>query len=110
MEILGYDLTEEQWARVRASMNVPEPVTNENRPVDTKGIGDTTINYEMARDFILMERHAKGNLKKGKPAASNFKSEVIPPGLLGAVQGALETAETAEDVSAIIQSAWARYP
>ena len=39
-----------------------------------------------------------------------FKSDIIPPAMQGAIEGALETAETPEDVTEIFADVWQGYP
>jgi ATP-dependent helicase YprA (DUF1998 family) len=100
MSILGYDLNEDQEAMLQ-NAEVAEPLI-----ID----GTRSVSYEMAKDLATLERHAKGRIKQGKSAASNFVSDHIEPSLMAAVQGALEEAQTAEDVEFVIRPLFGNYP
>ena len=61
-------------------------------------------------DLDKWRRKAIKALKAGKSADVTFDSENIPAGLAGAIEGALVSAKTADDISAIFADVWRGYP
>ena len=85
LEVLGYQLNEEQLRRVGQTPEITQPAE------------DTEIIEEVRR----WERKALKRVKSGRPAACSFDSQVIPFGLSGAIEGSLAGAGSAEAVRAI---------
>lgn len=85
LEVLGYQLNEEQLRRME---NEQAP---ETPPVENDLVG------ELRR----WERKALKRVKAGRPAACSFDSQVIPAGLSGAVEGSLAGVTSADAVRMI---------
>jgi hypothetical protein len=101
MEILGYDLDEEQWDRLRMSLEGdPEPEVE----IDDNG---NLIRRELRR----WERSIVKQLKQGKTLTIP-ESDIINPSMIGAISGALETVSDVKDVGRIFADAhrWSGYP
>lgn len=106
LEVLGYELDDEQWAAIDAAdvadvQLVPEGGTyNAN---DTSG----DVNAEMTR----WQKMATKRLVNGqKPRA--FNSDVISPAMLGVVQAQLEDCKTEAEIKGVFDHAnvWGVYP
>ena len=64
--------------------------------------GGATNSMEAIRaDLDKWQRKALARMKTGKGAMVEFESEHIPPSLGAAIAGALEEAQTAEDVKTV---------
>lgn len=102
-EVLGYQLTDEQRARIEAEAAQPTPTPTPTQP-PPEGGGDN--------DLRLWEKKALRRLKDGKRAACEFTSAAITAGLTGAIEGALEVCETADEVRRTFAGAvgWEGYP
>lgn len=97
LEILGYQLNEEQISRMQQSAQVV-PETD-----------DTEIN-EIIDEVRRWERKAIKRVKSGKPAVCDFQSRVIPAGLAGAIEGALSAVSSdAQLVKAVFADVIGRY-
>jgi hypothetical protein len=62
-------------------------------------------------DLLAWERFALKRVKAGRPLRE-FESEHIPASMRGAIAGALETAQTIDDVRSVFRQAqnWSQYP
>ena len=99
-EILGYDLDEGQWERLRASLeSEPEPETEP----DNSSL--------MRKELRRWERSVVKQLKQGK-AIPEIESDVIPPSMIGALSGSLEGISDVREVGPIFANAmrWSNYP
>lgn len=86
LEVLGYQISDEQLRRVGDKpKKEPQPV------------GDNEIIDEVRR----WERKALKRMKAGRPAACSFDSQVIPFGLSGAIEGSLAAVDSAETVKMV---------
>jgi hypothetical protein len=101
MEILGYDLNEEQWERLRLSLESGSELEMEE---------DDNTNL-LRRELRRWERSVTKELKQGK-AFSIPESDIINPSMIGAISGALETVSDVKDVGRIFADAhrWSGYP
>jgi len=63
-------------------------------------------------DLQRWQVKAMKRIKAGKPASCEFESDYISPALRGAISGALESCETADDVKAAFRQSviWVNYP
>jgi hypothetical protein len=77
-------------------------------PVETPPSADTP----MKADLFKWQTKALKRLKGGKPAACEFDSDHIPDSLAGAIAGALDAAQTVEEVKSAFNDAlvWSQYP
>lgn len=99
LEILGYDLTEDQWNRVKLVQAVAPEKPAEDTPPDTEYQIDP-IEEEKRK----WQRKALKALDKGKSPDVTFETEVIPALECDRIHGALATAETAADIKAAFQA------
>jgi hypothetical protein len=67
-------------------------------PAPTTPMDDQPDETPVRADLLRWQRKAYKRAKSGQRAACAFESDVIPGSLHAAIQGALETAETALDV------------
>lgn len=118
VEILGFDLTEDQQARlvadVLAKAERAEAFANAN-PFQNAASGDNSGSnggkaHTMHAHLGQWQKKAIKRLKINKSPAVEFTSDLIPDGLNGAILGALESARNAEDVYRIFDSIWGTYP
>ena len=66
---------------------------------------------QLTEELKRWERKVLKRVKEGKRATVGFVCEAIPASLAGAIEGALEAAETAEDVKRVFDGArWEGYP
>ncbi len=110
-EILGYDLTEEQIARILDKQAAPvvipvapAPAPNSGGETDARPVADGGEAAVMA-DLRRWERKAGKRVKSGHVPACNFESSIIPAALRGAVAGMLEEARNMRDVKRIFDNA-----
>jgi HK97 family phage portal protein len=97
LEVLGYELSEEQWDRVKAGANTPEPVSDDRSEPQQQDDEPDEMEAEMRR----WKRKALKAVSKGKSAAVPFETEVIPTLECERIAKALTNAETAEDVKRV---------
>jgi len=106
-EILGYQLTAEQAARIekeRAVEKQEREAESGNKPAG--GESD-----EMEKDLRRWRDKSLKRVKEGKAAAVAFESRAIPAALMGAIEGALEEAKNAEQVRRVFGAGtWEGYP
>lgn len=62
---------------------------------------------EMEEELKAWKRYA---IKRVGKVSRPFESDIIPPALQGAIEGALGEAKTADDVNSIFNDVWAGYP
>jgi HK97 family phage portal protein len=115
MEILGYDLSDEQWALLNAK--------EENKRQRAEDLANNLVNSqppnapppngrapEQENELRAWRRKALKAVKAGKAAAVPFDIHAVPLSLAGAISGALESASNAEAVNAIFDNVWLGYP
>lgn len=107
MDILGYDLTDEQRAMLEREPENPEPA-----PVV---VTTPAVQSEYTNGNGTGEAHMQKWLKKslkahkaGRSAAVPFESDAIPAGASGAISGALSQARTEAEIREAF--AWEGYP
>jgi HK97 family phage portal protein len=115
MEILGFDLTEEQWAEVRQAETLPPaenlPTVTVSSVGDDEGQGDEPIALRTFRpvesivDHLDMwRRKATKAFRKQGNAEVEFVSELIPPSLKAAIEGHLAEVQHRDDISHIFDN------
>lgn len=92
MEILGYDLSEEQWLRVRGAVPASEPEPQQPDAEPQKA------------DMGRWERKALKRIKDGKSASCEFASAAIPEHVAAAVRSMLRRASSADSVREIFKT------
>ena len=99
-EVLGYDLDDEQWERLRASM--------EKEPEPEPGSDNGNM---MRKELRRWERSVIKQLKQGK-AIAEVESDIIPASMLGAISGSLDGVSDVREVGPIFANAirWSDYP
>lgn len=122
MDILGYDLTDEQLAMLAEEQVRKEQAAEalrerlaqaQQQPNQPPNNGpEEDADNDMERDMRRWLRKASKRVKDGKTAAVDFESDFIPAGIAGAVHGALEACATVEDVKSVFDGAlaWRGYP
>jgi HK97 family phage portal protein len=121
MDILGYELDEDQLAMLNAETERKELAAEEmrqrfagaqNQPPQPPQEQPDEDDGDMEREMRRWLRKALKRVKDGKPAACEFTSEIIPAGIAGAVRGSLDACATADDVKAVFDGvlAWRAYP
>jgi hypothetical protein len=117
MDILGYDLDEEQMAMLNAEAERKEAAAEEMRqrlaqPAQPPTPEQAPVEDEVQTEMRRWLRKALKRLKDSKPAACEFTSDIIPEAMSGAVRGSLEACATAEDVKSVFEGAlsWRAYP
>jgi HK97 family phage portal protein len=114
MDILGYDVDEEQrqkleqiWA-ANLSNDTREDageIEDDDDVVAGEGTGLTPdAKSELGTWQRWASKHISGGLDR------DFECKFVPPVLAAAISGALETAKTEDDVKAIFTDVWAGYP
>ena len=100
MEILGYDLSDEQWERLKLSL--------ESEPEVEPEPDDGNV---MRKELRRWERSVVKQLKQGK-TISEPAGDIIPASMIGAITGALEAVSDVRDVGPIFANAirWSDYP
>lgn len=104
LELAGYELTDEQAAMLnkhQEQLDEREDAESEvESPVD-----------EQTMELRKWQKFAEKRVKEGKELRE-FESSIIEPSLHGAIDGALETVKTVEDVKRVFDSiiAWRGYP
>lgn len=124
--MIGFELSAEMKAAITAEFAEREKRAAEmqqqlagNAPgQDQPGREDSQDDDEpeqpnpMREEMRKWERKALNALKRGKSAAVNFESDLIPASLSGAIQGQLEAAQNPTDLHKIFNAviAWEGYP
>lgn len=120
-EILGYDIPPETQSKLDALLNdrqarreqmsnlIPSSEDNEQTDDQTEPKEDNTKALE-ADHLDKWHRKAVNRLEQGRPANCPFESDYISPLKHAYISGALEGAETAEDVAMIFADGWVGYP
>lgn len=97
MEILGYELTEEQEAELEESEAEPSPSP---APVIVQQAEQTPDEDPMQEEFAKWQRKALKAYKAGKSPAVKFESDIIPDELHAEIDAALATAQDEEEIKA----------
>jgi len=100
MEILGYDLTDEQMVAITSKPEpVPEPVIQQ--PVIDEPATQPDDNKALRNELRAWERFTINSITgKSKPGRV-FQSDIIPLGLYGAIEGSLEDVRDVKRVRSI---------
>jgi hypothetical protein len=106
MEVLGYNLTEKQWATIDDVMNKPPPpppviVDAQSRPIDQAQQKPVDNQEPVKSELKLWERKSINSIKRGKPATVDFITEIIPPFMVENIQAALQDIDTIEGVKSV---------
>lgn len=102
MDILGYDLSDE--VRERLERIWSSGVTQPNPLLETLPVSAATDELRTWRTWALNQVQKRGKINR------NFKTFEVSPVLAGAIAGALENAQTAQDVESVFSDAWKGYP
>ena len=102
MDLLGFELTDEQRAELEAEEAEPEPTPPQLLPFT----GQTPVEQPEAEDELQEElakwqRKSLNALKRGKSADVEFESDLIPPTLCGAIHRALKAAQDIDSIKII---------
>jgi len=114
LQVLGFELDEEQWARLEEEKQAKEERAEQfaerlqGNPQQDQDNEDEEDNKMTHLD--KWRRKAAKRLKDGKSAAVEFDSEYISSTLNAAILGALEGVETMDDLDSVFGSAWVGYP
>lgn len=122
MEILGYDLTDEQRAVIEneliynktlvAPMNQQQNENNSQQSNIIEGKTFIVANGGMRDHLDKWKRKALKSLTNGKGANVPFDSDEIPGTLIASISGALESAKDENSIKSIFENAstWESYP
>jgi HK97 family phage portal protein len=105
MEVLGYDLDEDQWAAIEERSSASrQPVpsqfggASENEPEEPDD--------EQIQELRRWERFALKRLKEGKAEKTGaFETSVLPSGVLGWIQAQLEACRTEFEIRSVFKQA-----
>jgi HK97 family phage portal protein len=108
MEILGYDLTEEQWAAIREAAK-PKPVPVALASTNGNSVQEQQSDEMVAKELKEWRKFAVNRLGK---VARKFETEFVPSSLAAAIEGALELADNEDKIKLIFSDAmkWEAYP
>lgn len=129
MDLLGFDLTDEQRAEIEAAQSEkkeradmlterlskpaePEPEEEEEAEEEEPQPAPPALPAQSTRgtDLDKWRRKAIKAVKDGKSASVKFESDQISLVLAAAISGALEAVTTPEEVQSVFESAWIGYP
>ncbi len=110
MEILGYDLTDEQWIAVKEAMQQKEENREQMSDRFNQGGNGRIPVARQGDEMSKWMRKSLSSLAKGKSADVPFVSEIIPASLHGAIAGALESATDSGDVASVFSDPFLGYP
>jgi HK97 family phage portal protein len=127
MKILGFEMDEEYWKRIEEQVKKKEEQAEELvgqltqggnsgggaafQPRDPKDKPDPFVEKSLGDDLEQWKDKAINYMKRGKPGKGRkYESENIPPSLEGAISGALEEAETEDEIAAVFADIWMGYP
>jgi len=118
MEILGYDLDDEQWRELRQAITPDEPMVIQDNPTpvindtaDTQGdpsmMSISTFRQvnTIATDLDKWQRKATKYFRKYGTADVDFESDLIPPTLAAAIEGHLIAVDNREDIATVFEHA-----
>jgi len=112
LDLAGYELTDDQLAMLRAhnakEPQVEKPEDELEQVIPTGGVPNVEPQEAELRKW---QRMAEKRVKESKPIRE-FQSNEIEPGLHGAISGALEEAQSVDDVKRIFEGVfdWRGYP
>jgi hypothetical protein len=123
LRILGFELTDEDWAQLEREKEEKEQRRQEmmenmqKKPDDEKEDEEARQNApnlqgndDMRTHISLWQKKAGKAIKKGKSASVPFDSEFIPETLHAAISGALESVTDEADLDIVFDSVWMGYP
>ena len=113
MEILGFDLTDEQWAAVQESQEQPAPVMiDDNSNMITTSTDEDMVSIRAFKavespltHMDMWQRKATKAYRRHNNALVEFDSDLIPPTLAAAIKGHLAEVEDREEIPSIFQHA-----
>ena len=111
LRVLGFELTDEDWKIIEQEREEREARADEMAAGFAQaGSNENEDDSEDNTRAHLNKWKLKATkrVKAGKPAECEFESEYIEPGLSGAIMGALESAQTVDEVESVFT--WAGYP
>jgi HK97 family phage portal protein len=104
-EVLGMELTDEQWERLRDEVerknDEARRVLAEADPANSVGQNQANADADVSAEMRRWERKALRRIKDGKPAVCEFESEVIPDSLAAVISEGLSAASTPDEVKAV---------
>ena len=139
MRILGFELTDEQWARIEEQVAKKEEQAEERvgqltgvtvggaafQPEDPKDKPDPFKERDksnklgsrgsaadnMRSALSTWQEKAVNHLNRGNPGkGTRFDSDAIPDTLAAAISGSLEEAKTEDDIAQVFSDIWLGYP
>lgn len=115
MDILGFELTDEQRAELeeekkRKEENAEQMSDRFNQGNNQGDNERVPITRQKDDEMAKWLRKSVNSLKRGKSADVPFVSEIITPAMHGAIAGALESALDTADVAMVFDDAFAGYP
>ena len=105
MDILGYELSEEQRSELERVEAERQARAEQIAQQASVGGGAERADEEMR----TWRRWALRRVKQGRPLR-DFETQAVPKALAGAVAGALEGATTAAEVDQVFDGVWEGYP
>jgi HK97 family phage portal protein len=125
LEVLGFELTDEQWDRIKEQVKKKEERSEAMgeqllaggnggaafQPKDPKDKPDPFVEKSLSADLNQWQEKAINYLNRGKPGKGRrFESDVIPDTLAAAISGALEETENEDEIAQVFQDIWLGYP
>ena len=126
MRVLGFELNDKDWKRIEEQVKEKEErsaamgdqlLEGGNggggvafQPRDPKDKPDPMQEKGMTIDLGKWQRKAAKRLKGGKSPVVDFESDYIPATLGAAINGALEEANTTDEIAGVFADIWMGYP
>jgi HK97 family phage portal protein len=108
MDLLGYELSEEQRAELERAE--AERQARAEQIAQRTSVGGAEEREDRAGDEMrTWRRWALRRVKQGRPLR-DFETQAVPKALASAVAGALEGATTAAEVDQVFDGVWEGYP
>jgi len=104
---------EDDAAQMQAQLEqqAQEPPTNPRQEEpEARRETRTEQRAEIQAEAERWRRKSLNAVKRGKAPNVDFDSRIIPPGLSGAIAGALDSSKTARDVERVFANVWEGYP
>jgi len=109
MDILGYELTEEQRASLERAEAERRAQAQTPLPTLAPGAEGSVMPASAEEELRTWRKWALRRVRQGK-TMREFETSDIPAGLAGAISGALEDAATTTDVDLVFAGLWEGYP
>lgn len=114
MDILGYELTDEQRLELEREKAVKEEQSEEMEQLREQAAANPQPQAQQQNpaqeDMAKWRRKALKAAWSGKSPAVKFDSDKIPSAVQGAIAGALESCTTTSEVEHVFTSVWNGYP